>query len=505
MKMIKLSHLCDIQIGKTPSRKTDRYWGKGYPWVSISDLKNKYICNTKEQITAVAVNETNCKEIPVGTLLMSFKLSIGKLAFSKCNLFTNEAIAGLLIKNEKELDKHYLYYALKNIPLLKDANIAAKGRTLNKKSLGNLKIPLPKSINEQIKIANLLTQLELIITKRKESIELLDDLLQSSFLDMFGDPVLNKKGWDKVIISDCCLEVVDCINKTAPTVDYETDYKMIRTTNIRNYKVSLEETKKVDAETYKQWIRRLKPKRHDIVFTREAPVGEAGIILSDDNVFLGQRTMLYRVNEEIINVYYLLFELMGSNVQQQVKKLSIGSNVKHLSVPACKNFKINLPPKPLQDKFATIVQKVEYSKEKYQKSLDELQELFESLSQRAFKGELDLSKLELPQTQNEDNVLQKIIDTQKVYESNLMHVDTISISSIPKENLGTYIFELIKLDNFSIEDIQHNFKTDFTYDEVKKEVFQMLEDGKIKQVIDEYVDTESLEKKYIQEVKLVVV
>ncbi len=386
----KLSNLCDTQIGKTPSRKIDKYWGKGTPWVAISDLKKRYICETKEQITQIAIDETNCKLIPKDTLLMSFKLSIGKLAFTTCDLYTNEAIVALLIKDRKLLDKNYLYYTLKNIPLLKGAKIAVKGNTLNKKSLGNLKIPLPETLDDQIKIANLLTQVETLIAKREESIELLDELLKSTFLDMFGDPVLNVKGWDKVLISECCIDIVDCVNKTAPTVEYETPYKMIRTTNVRNHKVTLEETRKVDKETFEKWTRRLKPRRNDIVFTREAPVGEAGIILSDDEVFLGQRTMMYRVDADIINPEYLLYELMGSSVQQQIRKISTGSTVKHLSVPNCKKFRINLAPKPLQDKFATIVQQVEVTKAHYQKSLDELNELFGSLSQRAFRVELDL-------------------------------------------------------------------------------------------------------------------
>ena len=78
-----LEDICDIQIGKTPNRNIPEYWGKGNTWVTISDMKSRDIDLTKEEITDTAVKECGCKLIPAGTLLLSFKLSIGKLGFAK--------------------------------------------------------------------------------------------------------------------------------------------------------------------------------------------------------------------------------------------------------------------------------------------------------------------------------------------------------------------------------------------------------------------------------------
>lgn len=167
-KLVELSKLCDIQIGKTPDRKISEYWGVGFPWVSISDLKSKVVTTTKEQITKNAVEEKNCKLVKKGTLLMSFKLSIGKLAFAGCDLYTNEAIVALNIKEEVELSKDYLYYALNFVPLLNDARIAVKGKTLNQKSLNKIKIPLLDTLEEQRRIANLLSKIENLLEKEKK-------------------------------------------------------------------------------------------------------------------------------------------------------------------------------------------------------------------------------------------------------------------------------------------------------------------------------------------------
>jgi len=163
---------------------------------------------------------------------------------------------------------------------------------------------------------------------------------------------------------------------------------MIRTTNVRNYKIDTEKVRYVEKDTYEKWVRRLAPKKGDIIFTREAPVGEAGILEIDDYFFLGQRIMEYRVDKAKANSYYLLYELMGNNVKRQIHKLSTGSTVKHLSVPDCKKFKINLPPVTLQNQFAERIETIEKQKQQAQSNLKKSEALFNSLLQRAFKGEL---------------------------------------------------------------------------------------------------------------------
>ena len=189
MRQEKLSSLLDISIGRTPSRNKAEYWGDGYPWVSIRDLNSKTVTETKEQITDIGVKDARCKLVKKGTLLFSFKLTIGKMAFAGCDLFTNEAIAAFSIKDGKKLTAEYLYYALKSVTY-GGSNQAVMGKTLNLKSLAEIKIPLP-SFDDQIRIAHLLGNVEGLITQRKQHLQQLDDLLKSVFLEMFGDPIIN--------------------------------------------------------------------------------------------------------------------------------------------------------------------------------------------------------------------------------------------------------------------------------------------------------------------------
>ncbi|WP_313286129.1 restriction endonuclease subunit S, partial [Stutzerimonas kunmingensis] len=183
-----------------------------------------------------------------------------------------------------------------------------------------------------------------------------------------------------------CLEIVDCVNRTAPTVDYLTPYKMIRTTNVRNYTLDTENVRYVDEETYRSWVRRLTPEVGDIVFTREAPAGEAAVIRTNEKIFLGQRTMHFRPDHTTVSSDYLLFELMGSGVKSQINKMHAGSTVTHLSVPECKKFKIRVPPIELQKRFESIKNTVLKVQKTGVAASDT--SLFESVSQKAFSGQL---------------------------------------------------------------------------------------------------------------------
>lgn len=128
-------------------------------------------------------------------MLFSFKLTIGKMAFAGCDLFTNEAIAAFAIKDEKELHPEFLYYALQSATY-GGSNQAVMGKTLNSKSLAEIEIPVPP-VEDQIRIAHLFGKVEGLIAQRKQHLKQLDDLLKSVFLEMFGDPVRNEKGWER--------------------------------------------------------------------------------------------------------------------------------------------------------------------------------------------------------------------------------------------------------------------------------------------------------------------
>lgn len=162
-------------------------------------------------------------------------------------------------------------------------------------------------------------------------------------------------GWKRVPIKEICDSIIDCVNKTAPVVDYQTPYKMIRTTNVRNGRVNTTDVRYVTEETYLQWIRRGAPEKGDIILTREAPVGEVGILEDAHGIFLGQRIMMYRAAKNKADNYYLFYSLSSQLCQKQIEDFSNGGTVAHMRVPDCGEILVNLPPLPEQKKIAEIL------------------------------------------------------------------------------------------------------------------------------------------------------
>ncbi|WP_431996427.1 restriction endonuclease subunit S [Streptomyces fungicidicus] len=255
---------------------------------------------------------------------------------------------------------------------------------INKSALATLPVPLPPRA-EQKRIAAVLDQVDALRAKRREALALLDELAQSIFLDMFGG---ESSRWPVVDIEKMCSVVVDCVNKTAPTVDHVTPYKMIRTTNVRHERVDVSNVRYVTKETFLKWNRRVTPQRGDVLLTREAPVGEAGIIESDDSVFLGQRLMLYRPNPNFSTSEYLSAALMSPYLSRQYEQSSSGSTVKHLSLPTCRGLKLPAPPIAEQEVFAARIKALRAQELTHRAHLDTLDELFTSLHHRAFSGTL---------------------------------------------------------------------------------------------------------------------
>lgn len=161
--------------------------------------------------------------------------------------------------------------------------------------------------------------------------------------------------WKTDSVSALCTDVVDCVNKTAPIVDGPTDYKMIRTTNVKAGRINLNDCRYVDEATFVKWTRRIQPKRNDVILTREAPLGEVGLLRSDEPVFLGQRTMLYRANPIKLDQRFLYYSMLGPLVQGQIRSQGSGATVEHLRVPDAEAFLVAYPPLNEQRRIAALL------------------------------------------------------------------------------------------------------------------------------------------------------
>lgn len=363
-----LGQLATIEIGGTPSRNVPVFWANegtiGYPWVSIADLGSKYVTDTKELITAAGVRSSNVKLIESGTLIMSFKLTIGRAGIAGCDLFTNEAIAAI-VPDRRRIDSGFLYYLLPPIAKGSVTDTAIKGSTLNKQKLARLRLRFPRDIDQQRRIAEILSTLDEAIEQTEALIAKMQQVKAGLMHDLFTRgvipdgrlrptreqaPELYKesplgwipKEWEVRSCAEICVSIIDCKNRTPPIM---TDgHPVIRTPNVRDGEFVWNDLNYTDAESYVVWTARGKPQPGDIVITREAPVGEVCMIPEDlQDPCLGQRMMLYRPNPDLVNAGYMLHALQSPRLQKYLDLISGGSTVGHVKVGEIRSLLLPCP------------------------------------------------------------------------------------------------------------------------------------------------------------------
>jgi type I restriction enzyme, S subunit len=183
-----LGELATIEIGGTPPREIAKYWARdeqdGHTWVSIADLGSRIVSHSKERITELGVRNSNVKRVPEGTLIMSFKLSIGRAGIAGTDLYTNEAIAAIVPTNHR-IDAEFLYHVLP--PIAKNAitDNAVKGVTLNKQKLRSLLLRFPRSLNEQKRIAEILSTIDQTIANTEALIQKYQQIKAGLMHDLF--------------------------------------------------------------------------------------------------------------------------------------------------------------------------------------------------------------------------------------------------------------------------------------------------------------------------------
>ena len=201
---VLLGDICDIKIGRTPPRKQPQWFSSshGMKWVSIKDMGNtgKYISQTSELLTMDAIGKFNIPIILAGTLLMSFKLTVGRLGFTEYDMCSNEAIAQLPIKDPDIVDKNYLYYYLKNFNFDSLSSTSSIATAVNSKTVKNISVNLPP-LDQQKKIADILSSLDEKIELNRRMNETLEQLGQALFRHYFVDNP-ESKNWKRGVVSD---------------------------------------------------------------------------------------------------------------------------------------------------------------------------------------------------------------------------------------------------------------------------------------------------------------
>ncbi len=252
------------------------------------------------------------------------------------------------------------------------------------KDYGKDLIPVP-SLKIQEKIVSELDKINELIRLKKEQLKDYDNLAQSIFYEMFGDPVENEKGWEVKKMKDVCTHIVDCPHSTPKKADTTTNYPCIRTSELKGGTISWSTMQYLEKDEYEKRIARLKPETGDIIFGREGTIGDAVILPSGYNFSLGQRTMLIRTDNEMIINTFMHRTLMSEWIKHQIEYVNVSSTVAHVNIKDFKLFDVPLPPLPLQHLFAQRIEQIERQKSAVQKSITDLETLLASRMQYWFE------------------------------------------------------------------------------------------------------------------------
>ena len=392
MRNMALKDLCIMKSGGTPSRKNPSFYEGEIPWAKISDLEfspDGYIHDTKEHITQEALASINNRFFDAGTLFLAMYGSVGKTGISKIPMTTNQAILGINIKEKDLLDIDYLKYWFKTIKKrLLNRAVGAALPNISLTIVKELKIPLPP-LDQQKKIAAILDAADAYRQKTKALIEKYDALTQSLFLDMFGDPVSNPKGWgilrfDELVADDCPLTY----GIVQPGDEFENGIPCVRPVDLKMQYVNLSDLKRIDPEISSKFKRTIL-KGGEILLSVRGSVGVisiAGESLKDSNVTRGIVPIWF--DKYLANKLFFYYLYRTKSIQRRLSELSRGATLIQINLKDLRELKLIKPSLELQNQFAERVQAIEAQKAQAQASLAQAEDLFNSLLQRAFKGEL---------------------------------------------------------------------------------------------------------------------
>jgi len=322
-----------------------------------------------------------------GDILISWSASLGVFEWLGEKAVLNQHIFKVIFDKE-DIDKSYFKYIVQRS--LERALKYLHGSTMKhitKKYFDNILVPIPDLVTQK-KIAKVLDKAQELIDKRKAQIEALDQLTQSVFLEMFGDPIKNTNQYKKEKLANLCIKITDGTHHSPPTVKEGIPYITAKHLNKGGLDFFKDPTY-VSLEDHQKIYERCNPEKGDVLYIKDgATTGIAAINHYDFEFSMLSSLALIKVDFNKLNNYYLTHFLNNERVFRKITSGMNGGAIKRLTLKKINNIEVVVPPIELQNQFAEIIKKIEIQKELLQKSLEELENNFSSLMQQAFKGEL---------------------------------------------------------------------------------------------------------------------
>ncbi len=380
---VKLGDICEIVSGSTPKTNIEEYWDGDIKWITPAELNDEtyIITDSVRKITELGVKKTGLTPFPKGTVILSSRAPIGKVAIAGCEMYCNQGFKNLICS--EKIDNRYLYWFLKgNTEFLQSLGRGATFKEISKTIVANIEINIPdKSVQTQI--VDNLEKTSQIIRLRKQELSKLEELVRARFVELFGDEN-NSKNWSIVHIEDVAdVQVGVVIKPSQYYTDESNGIKAFRSLNVGAGFIKDSDWVYFTAEGHQKNSKSIL-RENDLLIVRSGAPGTACVVTEDYVGCNAIDIIIAHPDCEKVNPYYLCTFTNMPHGKKQIVEGTGGAAQQHFNVGKYNKLQLMLPPKELQDKFVEFINQIAKSKAAVQKALDQTQLLFDSLMQEYF-------------------------------------------------------------------------------------------------------------------------
>jgi len=376
LKRVKLEKHIKLVGGGTPSKKKSEYWNGDIPWASVKDFKSKNLIETIDKITKEGLENSSSKLVEKGNLIIATRMAVGKAVMTEIDVAINQDLKAVYTSDD--LDNKYLQYFFDSQTDYFERT--GKGATVKGIKIGdiqNLEIPLP-TLSEQKAIVAKLDRAQRLIDIDREMLAKYDELIQSVFLEMFGEDLKEKRN------TKTLKEIAEFIDYRGQSPDKaESGIPLITAKNVKEAYLNEDPKEYMNVNSFEDWMTRGVPKPGDVLFTTEAPLGNVCIIPRLEKFAIAQRLICFQLSKDVI-AEYLMYYLLSDFAKFELDKRATGSTAKGIGSARLKKVPVVIPELEKQENFKNLYQKIIKEKVIIEKSLKKSEELFSSLVQGVF-------------------------------------------------------------------------------------------------------------------------
>lgn len=375
--MARLGDVCTIVSGTTPKSDHPEYWDGDINWVTPAELTDESdtIFESQRKITQQAVSDSSLKPFPAGTVLLSSRAPIGKVAIAGVEMYCNQGFKNLICSDV--IYNRYLYHFLKGkTDYLNSLGRGATFKEISKSIVEGIEIPLPP-LDEQRKIAAVLDKVSDLIAQRRKQLDKLDELVKARFSEL--------------------LSVIDCIHSAEPLENYlenitygftnpmpdskEGPWK-ITAKDIADRKINFSTARKTTTEAFEGLTEKSKPLIDDVLLTKDGTLGRMAIV-EDANICVNQSVAVLRCNKRVMPKI-LMYLLQMPEYQQKMISNAGGGTIKHIYITKVGKMLVNIPNIETQKAFLYFAEQTEKTKTTISRSLEKLEMLKKAMMQEYF-------------------------------------------------------------------------------------------------------------------------